>query len=428
MLIQYSVENYRSISKKVTLSMVPAKGKSKLYNLIPVDNNPNIKNVLRSCVIYGANGSGKTNLLLALNHMRNMVLHSKEQNKGQPFDEYQPFLLDVQYSDKPTRFEVLFIKDDIEYEYSFSFNREKIVSEELSYYKGKKKCFFFKRNGDTLEPFIDHTDLLKLFEHTGENVLFISKANNEYKRFGFIYEWFDKNLETIGPLSLLPKHMTVDYMNQSEDNKQKILRFMRLADFDINNIKGQNVPLDDLNFVEPFKNFIKTVNSEIKKTKNNKLTGRIVLDASELKSVRKRLDGSEITVDFSEFESEGTNQFFRLASLWLESLQEANKVLIIDEFDIQLHPDLQYYLLKIFHDPEINKTKSQLIFSTHNTRILSTDFFRREQIWFTDKNSETQSTEINSLFDYEKRQDKSIEKGYLLGRYGGLPDLKYGKI
>lgn len=431
MLIQYSAENFRSIAKKVTLSMVPARGKSKAYNLLPIENNPNIKNVLKSCVIYGANGSGKTNLLLALNYMRNMLLESKNQNKGQPFDEYQPFLLDAKYSNKPTSFEILFIKDDIEYKYSFSFDRTKIITEELSFYKGKKQNFYFKRNGDSFEPFTDHKDLLKLFEYTGENVLFVSKANNEYKPFGPIFEWFDQNLAAIGPLSRLPPHFTIDYMNASEDNKQKLLKFMQFADFDINNIKGQNVSLDDINFKETFENVLKTlktIKSDVKKKSDKNLKGQISFDASELKSIRKRVDGTEIVVDFSNFESEGTNQFFKLASFWLQSIQEINIILVIDEFDIQLHPDLQYYLLKIFHDPEINRTKSQLIFTTHNTKILSTDFFRREQIWFTEKNPETKSTELNSLFDYEKRHDKSIEKGYFLGRYGGLPDIKYGKF
>ncbi|WP_172673929.1 ATP/GTP-binding protein [Methanogenium cariaci] len=112
----------------------------------------------------------------------------------------------------------------------------------------------------------------------------------------------------------------------------------------------------------------------------------------------------------------------------LDALENHQRILVIDEFDTRLHPDLIMYLLKMFHDENYNKVDSQLIVTTHNTRILASDFFRREQIWFTEKSKDTKSTILYSLFDYEDRVDRSIEKGYFSGRYGGLPDILYGRI
>jgi len=112
----------------------------------------------------------------------------------------------------------------------------------------------------------------------------------------------------------------------------------------------------------------------------------------------------------------------------LDALENHQRILVIDEFDTRLHPDLIMYLLKIFHDENNNIANSQLIVTTHNTRILASDFFRREQIWFTEKNKKNKSTNLYSLFDYEDRVDKSIEKGYFTGRYGGLPDIFDGRI
>jgi uncharacterized protein len=404
--------------------MIPAKGFSKPYNLIKIDKNQNFKKILKSSVIYGGNASGKTNLILALSVMRGIILKSKNNNKGDTLN-HTPFVLDIDFQKKPTCFEIHFISKDTEYKYSFSYNSEQIVNEELSYYVAKKEQCIFKREYNKIEPFIEHKELLSLFKHTGDNVLFLSKANNEYERFGPVFEWFNKYLETIGPLSRITPKKTIDYMNKSVENKQKILDFMHFADFDIYNIRGLNKKIDDPKILDSLTNFISALNKQ-----NDKIDSenKIEFELFEIQSIRKRIDGSETIQDFMNFESEGTKQFFKIAGLWLESLQEEGRILIIDEFDLQLHPYLQQYLIKIFHDPEINRKNSQIIFTTHNTRLLSTNFFRREQICFTEKNPKTKATEIYSLYDYEKRQDKSIEKGYFLGRYGGLPDIKYTKF
>jgi len=398
--------------------MLASKGYSKPENLIKIEKNPNIKKLLKSCVICGANASGKTNQIFALKVIRDFVVSSKNYNKGDKLP-YSPFVLSKAFAEKPTRFEVDFISDNTEYRYGFSYNADQIINEELSYFKGKKEKFIFKREKDQLEAFVDDKELSGLFRHTGDNVLFLSKANNEYKKFGPVFEWFNINLRTLGPVFGIGDGHTIKYVNKSKENKTKVLKILNYADIDIFDISGGVIKVEKSDIPPGMRDLIEYV--------TKKPFDEIPL--TELKSVHKRVDDKEPVInDFSDFESDGTCIFFNILGIWLDALENHQRVLVIDEIDTRLHPDLIMYLLKMFHDTEFNKADSQLIFTTHNTRILSTDFFRRDQIWFTEKDKVAKNTDLFSLYDYEKRNDRSIEKAYYTGRYGGLPDIVYGRI
>ncbi|MDE4907751.1 ATP-binding protein [Methanogenium marinum] len=419
MLIEYSVENFRSVAEKTTLSMLTSKERKKAYNLIKVKGIPGITKLLKSCIIYGANASGKTNQIRALDLIKFLVLSSKNLNRGDKLP-YFPFVLIAEYEAKPTLFEINFISGRTEYRYSFSYNANEIISEELSYIKRKDQKFIYKRNRDTLEAFVDEDELMGLFKHTGENVLFLSKANNEYKPFGEVFEWFNINLNYFGRISEIEDTYTIEYMNKSVENKEKVLTILKYADFDISDVSGNVIKMDKSEIPD---NIVQLIEKQTGKPLSE---GKIV--RTELKSVHKRDDGTNIIKEFEEFESAGTNVFFNMLGIILDALENHQRILVIDEFDTRLHPDLIMYLLKIFHDENNNIANSQLIVTTHNTRILASDFFRREQIWFTEKNKKNKNTNLYSLFDYEDRVDKSIEKGYFTGRYGGLPDIFDGRI
>jgi AAA15 family ATPase/GTPase len=397
--------------------MLTSKERKKDYNLIMVEENPNIKKLLKSCIIYGANASGKTNQIQALSLIKHIVTTSKQLNKGDKLP-YFPFVLSVNYEGKPTTFKLDFISHDREYKYSFSYNADEIIFEELSYFKGKKEHCIFKRSKDTLDAFDDKDELDGLFKHTGNNVLFLSKANNEYKPFGPVFEWFNINLNYFREISALRDKFTIKYMNKSEENKEKILNILNFVDFDITDISGSVIKINRSELPEPDISLIELIEKEKnipKKTEN--------FIKTELKSIHKRDDGLDIINNFSEFESAGTNVFFNILGYILDSFDNHQRIIVIDEFETSLHSDLIMYLLRIFHDKEYNKINSQLIITTHNTRILSSDFFRRDQIWFTEKKKDTKNTVLYSLYDYEGRVDRSTEKAYLTGRYGGLPDI-----
>jgi len=414
MLIEYSVENFRSISEKTTFSMIPSKERKKMENLIRVEGVPGVTKLLKSAVIFGANASGKTNQIHALDLMRYIVLKSRNFNKGDKIPFF-PFALNSEYATKPTTFSINFITDRTEYRYSFSYNDDEVKSEELVYFKEKSERTIFVRNQNELIVSQDDDELQGLFRHTGNNVLFLSKANNEYKPFGPTFEWFNKSLNYMDSILDIGDRHTIGYMNESQDNKEKIINLLNYADFDIDDISGTIKTLKRSEIPEMV---IQLIEDNTKKP----LTDGVI-KTSELKSVHTRDDGHQITSTFSEFESAGTQIFFNLLGLFLDAFENRQRILIIDEFDTRLHPDLITYIFRLFHSNKINRMNSQLIVTTHNTRLLSTDIFRREQIWFTEKKKQTRNTDLYSLFDYEKRLDRSIEKNYFSGRYGGLPDI-----
>ncbi|MDG6250976.1 ATP-binding protein [Methanocalculus sp.] len=414
MLIEYSVENFRSISEKTTFSMVPSKERKKAENLIRVDGVTGVTKLLKSAVIFGANASGKTNQIRALDLMQFIVRMSRNFNKGDKIP-YFPFILNSEYAEKPTTFSLNFIIDETEYRYSFSYNADEIISEELVYFKGKSEKTIFIRNQNDLQAYQDDDEQQGLFRHTGNNVLFLSKANNEYKPFGPAFKWFNENLNYLDSIMDIGDRYTINYMNRSQENKDKIINLLNFADFDIHDVSGTIKTLKRTDIPDIVIQFIE------KDTKKPLPDGAIM--TSELKSVHTRDDGHQITNTFSEFESAGTRIFFNLLGLFLDAFENRQKILIIDEFDTRLHPDLISYIFRLFHSNKINRMNSQLIVTTHNTRLLSSDLFRREQIWFTEKKKQTRNTDLYSLFDYEKRLDRSIEKNYFSGRYGGVPDI-----
>ncbi|KUK68257.1 MAG: hypothetical protein XD88_1981 [Methanocalculus sp. 52_23] len=414
MLIEYSVENFRSISEKTTFSMVPSKERKKAENLIRVDGVPGVTKLLKSAVIFGANASGKTNQIRALNLMQFIVRMSRNFNKGDKIP-YFPFILNSEYAEKPTTFSLNFIIDETEYRYSFSYNADEIISEELVYFKGKSEKTIFIRNQNNLQTYQDDDEQQGLFRHTGNNVLFLSKANNEYKPFGPVFKWFNENLNYLDSIMDIGDRYTINYMNRSQENKDKIINLLNFADFDIHDVSGTIKTLKRTDIPDIIIQFIE-------KDTKKPLPDEAIM-TSELKSVHTRDDGHQITNTFSEFESAGTQIFFNLLGLFLDAFENHQRVLIIDEFDTRLHPDLITYIFRLFHSNKINRMNSQLIVTTHNTRLLSADIFRREQIWFTEKKKQTRNTDLYSLFDYEKRLDRSIEKNYFSGRYGGLPDI-----
>jgi AAA15 family ATPase/GTPase len=414
MLIEYSVENFRSISEKTTFSMVPSKERKKAENLIRVDGVPGVTKLLKSAVIFGANASGKTNQIRALNLMQFIVRMSRNFNKGDKIP-YFPFILNSEYAEKPTTFSLNFIIDETEYRYSFSYNADEIISEELVYFKGKSEKTIFIRDQNNLQTYQDDDEQQGLFRHTGNNVLFLSKANNEYKPFGPVFKWFNENLNYLDSIMDIGDRYTINYMNRSQENKDKIINLLNFADFDIHDVSGTIKTLKRTDIPDIIIQFIE-------KDTKKPLPDEAIM-TSELKSVHTRDDGHQITNTFSEFESAGTQIFFNLLGLFLDAFENHQRVLIIDEFDTRLHPDLITYIFRLFHSNKINRMNSQLIVTTHNTRLLSADIFRREQIWFTEKKKQTRNTDLYSLFDYEKRLDRSIEKNYFSGRYGGLPDI-----
>lgn len=421
MLVELSIENYRSIKEKVTLSLVSSSDKSLDNNLIE-DTVLKNENLLRSAAIYGANASGKTNVLLGINFLYKMVLLSSKNQKGEKID-VTPFRLDENCVSKPSRFEVIFIKNNVKYVYGAAITTEKVVEEYLYYYPKGRKAIIFTRdiNKDPIYIFnVDQNEQKFISSKILDNVLYLAGATQlNYDKTSVAFDWFNDILQVIGPTDHPAlQHFTVEMLNKDESMKAHIMRGLSEADLGLDDISAsiKDVSVDDLP-------------SDIS-DKLKSLATKGTLQEVSITSIHKGIDvnGNEkkVLFEFDE-ESEGTIRMFSLIGPWIDALINGH-VLIIDELETQLHHKLSVFLIKLFNDPTQNKNNAQLIFTTHNTNLLDQDLLRRDQIWFTEKNPEFGSTDLYSLVEFSPRNDKNIQRGYLAGRYGALPFINNERI
>ena len=397
MLIQFSVENYLSIKDKVVLSLLASRDNEHPEHLI-LDGS---KNYLKSAVIYGANASGKSNVLNAFWFMVNYVLTSHNQQVHKAI-ERSPFKFDKETPAHPSSFEVIFTANGIRYAYGFSVTDKAVVEEYLYYYPNGRQALIFERKDTTDFRFtvdIDEQNTLK--DRTSANKLYLSVASNwSYSKVIPVLEWF-------ASCRIITKHSAADaYELEAEQLKDDGYRHMiasmlRGADFGI-----QSLQMRDL---EP------TTSQQ----------GDIFTNIEAIHTVQDTEGNtSSYTLNMAE-ESDGTNSYFKLIGVVKKVLDEGT-LLIVDELDAHLHPLLTKHLVSLFNSVEFNPNGGQLIFTSHNTNLLDLDVLRRDQIWFTEKDELTAATDLFSLQSFSIRKDTKIEKGYLIGRYGAIPFIKGG--
>jgi len=416
MLIEFSVTNYRSFltTQSLTLAANTATELQKENSFIsPVSNLPRL---LRSAVVYGPNAAGKSNLVQAIAFMKRFVLSSaKESQEGEKIDA-MPFLFDLESSQKPSEFEVLFIQDGIRYQYGFAVNPERVTGEWLFAYPEGRAQRWFERN---YEPETQKdiwyfgpkfTGLRKVWqEATRSNALFLSTAiqlNNEQLKP--VFNWFDKTLVVLGERESIAPVFSTGECEEAE-KKKKVLKFMNAADLSITDIslEKKEFSMEDLPAEMP-----QSIKDEIARDfEGKKLTQVLFLHPSSD-------NGEDVALELTE-ESAGTIKLFALAGPWLDVL-ENGLVFFVDELDTSLHPHLVRFLLSLLHNPETNRHNAQLVFATHDTTVLDQSLMRRDQVWFVEKGEEN-ATRLYPLSDYKPRKGEALQKGYLYGRYGALP-------
>jgi AAA15 family ATPase/GTPase len=398
MIIEFSVENFLSFKERVTLSMDSSSSKKIPQNIIKV---PNKGQLLKSVAIYGANSSGKSNLLKAIDFMYWMITYSHNFNVNTQIP-VTPFKLSTECSKNPSHFEMKFIYDNIIYKYGFSCNTKKIVNEYLFYSKGKKenKIFERKNKGDFDFP-IDNEQQNLIKPQVIENTLYLSRATQlGYQKTKNPYNFFAENL--IININPAWTNYTLNQIYKNPEFKDKILEIMRKADFggieDIK-IKKEIIPVKEVKF---------SVNHRYERD----TTG----DFFDLKFIHKAEDGKDIIFDPLE-ESDGTKKTLAILGP-LFDIMENGKVAFIDELGSSLHPEITRLLIRLFHSDK-NKN-GQLIFTTHDTKLLDNELFRKDQIYFCSKEP-NKNTKLSSLLDYDLRQVNDFERAYLSGRVGGVP-------
>ena len=419
MLVEFNVNNFKSIKNSVKFSM--------LTSTKDAGNTFDVRDykILSSAIIYGANASGKSNFLRALAFMRNFVLNRFKILQSIDKLPHEPFKLCTDTEDSSSFFEIVFFTNDTKYRYGFEMDSEIIYSEWLfADEKGKEAKLFIRDidENDYVNPnkfregyvfFDKKNQKIKI----AKNQLFIWKCDQEDGETSkSILEWFN-NLNMIdgmdhkGYINFTMKKM------EDENFKNKIVDLVKTADIDIDdiNIEEDNIPLDVIEKL-PMPDSMK---KEILNDGN--------LKSIEINTKHKKYDSSgnvigEVIFELDKEESKGTRKFFAMSAPIIDTLQNG-KILIIDELDASLHPILTQHLIQLFHDKDINSKNAQLIFATHDTNLLKPHIFRRDQIWLTEKDKYG-STDLYSLAQFRGvRAKEDFEKQYIQGKYGAIPYL-----
>lgn len=405
MLIEFSVKNFMSFKNKVTLSMEKGNGFENEENVV-FDGDIN---VLKSAAIYGANASGKSNLLKAFTCAILMVRTSSLISVGQKWVFLRPFLFDEESKNKPSEFEFVFKTNGVKYKYYFSADENKVYDEVLdAYYTQKPTNIFRRTNTNNYEFYVDKKKLEALSMNNTENKLFLATATTwNYDKTKDAYLWFVNGIDTYDSFNNITDKDLIAYSNDSENLKEFALKLLNKADILIKDVTVhyEEKEIDNL-LLAPLeksndKHKVKNINIELE---HEVMVGN---------------DKHNYKLNFVD-ESSGTKVLFAFAP-FLKRAFENTKVIIVDELEKSLHPALVEFIVKLFNNKEINKANSQLIFTTHAMNLLNLELLRRDQIWFTEKNPENGVTDLYPLDSFSVRKDENIQKGYINGRYGAIP-------
>ncbi len=403
MILEIRLRNFFSIKEEVILNMQAANLQTKKAKELEgntfVCNN---ERLLKTVAIYGANASGKSNIIKAIRACVQMIFESHNYNENTVF-AFTPFKFGG--IGEPSHFFIRFLIDGIEYEYSFSMTKTEIITEKLFYYPHGRRSMVFtrdERKGTDKKEVYEFRSIIRrpldVAANTSKKALFISRASQmdrkvakdvfRYFNERFILNYFGYNSFSIETL-----------LNK---NKDLFLKVLKIADSDIVDIRSSHE--------------LRSLTTTIFDPQNNQLLSRDDIQKPQLVITTFHKNNPEIPFDFFTEESEGTQILFNMMLTILNIIQE-NKILLIDEIETSLHTKLVEYILQLFHNSET----AQLIYTTHNTYLLNTNKLRKDQVYFVNKHSDG-SSDLYSLFDYKDfRENMDLEKAYLQGRFDAIP-------
>ncbi|GBR75137.1 hypothetical protein AA700_0407 [Acidiphilium acidophilum DSM 700] len=413
MLVEFRVKNFRSFRDEAILNLVASRDKTNEETAVMATGNKSVPRLVRTAGIYGPNAGGKSNLVRAMQLLRGIVKDSATLQAGQPIN-VQPFRLDPVATEQPIEYEITFLLDDVRYQFGFRLTPHKILSEWLIVYKSTQPATWYDRNFDQHTQKYDYKFSAQLLgakgvwcEATRENALFLSTAvqlNSEQLRpvFAFLTNGLVIFENGSGPV---PDYTISHIARNKADSVREFLSAADTGIADIRLIKRQG-------FMGTMKVDLATGQFEPLPAEPREIT---------VPTFEHKANSGSAEFDFHD-ESEGTQKLFALAGPVFEIL-ERGQVLIVDELDRSLHALLVRQLIGMFQNPDLNQKGAQLIFTTHDTSLLDGELLRRDQIWFAEKD-EDQASHLYPLSDFSPRKGEALERGYLAGRYGGVPILR----
>lgn len=415
MLLQFSVENYRSFKERAVLSLEASADKELENNFTVVGK----ERILNSAAVFGANAAGKSNLIRALTAAIMTVRQSNNRQINDPLEWIIPFGFDQKCLVRPTSFEFVFLAKGKKYVYGFSATKTAVNTEYLYVYHTAKASTVFERTSCNRYKFTSSAvkrELFPMIERNTDNKLFLATAtswNCESTRIPYL--WFAEMINTYSNDS----QQLVQLVSPMFDNGDETLRaftnrLLHEADINISDYTYKSVEVTG----EEAKQFLpKEIQSivSVLPFAGKEIRIEAIHTVEENGTVRQyRLPLGE--------ESQGTQHLF-LFSPVLKRAFDNGETLCVDEFDASLHPLMVIYLMKLFNNPEINRAHAQLIASAHAMELLSLDRLRRDQIYFVEKKRKTGESELYSLDEFSPRKNEDVRKAYLRGRYGSVPDI-----
>ncbi len=409
MLLQFNVTNALSFKKEAILDLVAGADSEHKNNLITMEKDL----ILPTASIYGANAAGKSNLFKALTSAIMFVRLSQSMQVDSKIN-IVPFLLDDEGENDRTRFDFIYVYDGIKYEYSFVADTQRVYEEYLYAYKSVKPSLVFERTDVNKYRYTSPLrKKLKQYEAKNtDNKLFLSTATAwNCKETEGAYRWFAEMIDTYSSESIRNDIGGVIENDKNSEIKDELLKHLKAADFNISDyrvLEKKGVPENMM--LPPGLSFDKEALDNMKSYEIY-MYHDVEIDK---RTVKKALPFPA--------ESNGTKLFFSYCPPIMDALKKG-KTITIDEIDDGLHPILVKHIVELFNNPRTNPKGAQLIFNTHDIDLLDLDLFRRDQIYFVEKDNKTGQSSLYSLSDYSPRKTEKIQKGYMLGRYGAIPNI-----
>jgi len=418
MLLRFSIENHLSIRDPAEVTFIASSLKERTDSLI--SSRYSNHGVLPVLAIYGANASGKSNLLFGLARLRSIVQSSflrSDDERGLP---YSPFLLDSDHQNQPTKFELDFEMEDVRYQFGVHITKQLVKREWLySFPKKTQTVLFYRDNNENSEETFTFGRSLsgsnrQIQSITKKNTLFLSAAKKAgHPLLSKISDYFHFQIRTHLSNSGTNSESIADRLKEKPDLLKRVTEYLSLTDTGVSDIKIDEIKIPEKER-EGFKEVIQVLSKfmgsneleEPPETRNSISLGHL------------SRDGVVRYLDFGD-ESLGTRYLLALLPPMIEALQQGGS-LILDEITTSLHTLLANKLVSLFNDPSINKNGAQLVFTTHDTNLLAPGILRRDAILFAEKGRDGASIYF-PLTEIKTKNTDNIERGYIQGRFGAIP-------
>jgi AAA15 family ATPase/GTPase len=410
MILRFSAENHLSFRDEVAISFIATALKDSDEGLISTESAGPNKSILPGAVIYGPNAAGKSNLIAAISCMRSIVIDSHT-NAG-PDDElpFKPFALDDVSFNSPTTFAIDFLMEDVRYHYTFSYNLERVLNEELLSFPHGRPQVLFQRDMDSYRfgrKLKGRNQIIA--DLTRPNSLFLSSATqNDHDELTPVYRFFrdirfSKSFSVSGSASPA----------RPDQIDPRAIRFLNAIGTGVVDFRLETDIVPDES--KAFKaEFVKLVERHFRA----KVPQDLPSDNYKLQLAHEDIAGNKKFLDFAR-ESAGTRRLLFLLTTIFRVLDRGG-IILVDELDASLHTQAFELILGMFYKRKYNRKGAQIIATVHDTNILTSDFVRRDQIWFAEKDK-SGATDLFSLSDIKLRGSDNFERGYLEGRFGALP-------